>query len=358
MSARLGLDKLQFLMPVSDIDIAPEFPAVVENPVSASTGKPLDERTLYRAGGRAINGRKAHFNTDDYQVTIRHDRAGGLSLCSLQFSAGAFAKSNLEPLGLDACMDVTDAVQRDLAEKGLQADLRAARLVRVDISQNVKLSHPVPCYAPALAATGARKRVRRMDFGGTGFIIGNKTWEIGFYDKGEQMKVLGYSADLRPKNTVRPELRLMRGRLIRQAFGAETLPHFLGAWPELRKVYNAALERDVFRHKLEQRKHASIDWSELAALVVAAGGKRKWNSFRREALPLLLVADMGLDAAKHFVVSELDFDGDAEAPRRQRDRIYAELEQASFALKAQSKTPDGHKVLKLYDELKTRCLAA
>jgi hypothetical protein len=356
MSARIGLDKLLFQLSVKDVTISPDFPATLEHSVNAATGEARETRVLYRAGGKDVAARVAHYNTKNYQFAIKQPRAGDDPSCFIQFSAGAFRESNLEPLDGDECMETALAVQKELAEKGAELDLSAARLVRVDIAQNVQLTQPVACYAPALAALGARKRTRKMDFGGTGFIVGNKSWEIGFYDKGEQMKILGYPPELRPTNTARPEVRLMKGRLIKGAFAAETLPELRKNWSEIRPVYDGYLRRDVFRAALETRKHTSINFDALAALVCGKVERNRWSRFKSEGMLVLLVLDMGVDMAKEFAATQFGYDRDTKTGRRQIDRINAELDSAAFGLKLQALNKSGTKAAELYDELKRACL--
>ncbi len=357
MSAQLGLDKLQFLLPADEIAFTPDFPATIENPFNAATGEALSQRTLYTAGGRAVTGRKAKFFTDDFQLQIVPDRAGAGSLCSVQFSAGAFRGSNLEPLGVDECFGVARRVERTLKDNGATLNLSRARLARLDIAQNVRLSHPISCYSYALSAVGARKRVRKMDFGGTGFIVGNKTWEAGFYDKGAQMKELGYAVELRPVNSLRPELRLMRGRLIKSELSCEALPELRRAWPQLKPTYIRFLKRDVFRSKFEQKSEASIDFHRLARFVCDGSPRRPWHHFKSEGLPLLMVQQMGLGAAQHFAATEFGYDASTDTGSRQIERMHAELAHADFALKMQSVTRSGHKVDELYKELRERVLS-
>jgi putative lipoic acid-binding regulatory protein len=356
MSPQLGLDKLQFLLPISDVTISPDFPATVENPVNAATGEALAQRVLYRAGDREVCGRVAHYNTKNYQLAVKHSRTGDYPSVIVQFSAGAFADSNLEPLDGDACMDVAQAVQKDLAEKGVLLDLSAARLLRLDIAQNVQLAHPVACYAPALAALGARKRTRKMDFGGTGFIVGNKSWEIGFYDKGEQMKTLGYAADMRPTNTVRPEVRLMKARLIKGSFTAETLPELRKSWREMKPVYNRFLRRDVFRAALETRKQNSLNLDELASVVRENVERNIFQRFMTDLAHMALVDELGEEGAKIFAATQFGFSRDTKSGCRQIERINANLASAAFALKMQARDTSGRKVAELQRELKQACL--
>ncbi len=357
MRSKLGLDKLQFLFSASDVKFSPDFPATVENPVNAATGEAREMRVLYRAGDREVSGRVAHFNTRNYQFAVKHSRTGDDPLCRLQFSAGAFSETNVEPLDCDECMDVAAAVQRDLSEKGATLDLSSAMIVRVDIAQNVQLAHPVACYAPAMGAMGARKRTRKMDFGGTGFIVGNKSWELALYDKGEQMKMLGYAPELRPANTIRPELRLMKGRLIKSHLGAQTLPELRKVWKEMRPVYDTFLRRDLFRAKLEEKKHASLDFENLADFVCGSVTRNRWQRFKSEALLLLLVQDMGVEKAKHFAATNFEYDCETEAGSRQLERIGHELDAANFALKMHERDSKKRTTAQLYEELRRACLA-
>jgi hypothetical protein len=129
-------------------------------------------------------------------------------------------------------------------------------------------------------------------------------------------------------------------------------------WPSLRSVYNSVLERDVFRSRLEKKRGASIEWAKLVELVNAGGSYRRWQSFKSLLALVQLVDCMGLELAKEFTSKSFDYDTESEAGRRQVDRIHAELEQAAFALKMHQASDTGHNLSELYDELKTRCLAA
>jgi hypothetical protein len=357
LDSKLGLDKLQFLFSTDEVTISPQFPATVDSPRNAATGEELSSRLLYVAGGVPITGRRAYLNTPDYQLTISPHRTGVGSFCSVQFSAGGFSDSNLEPLDYDGCCDVASLVQADLKEKGVVLDLARGLLTRLDVAQNVVLSQPVACYAPALAAVGARKRADKVDFGGTGFVVGNKSWQVGFYDKGAQMKELGYGPSDCPQNTLRPELRFMKSRVIKDALSCGTLPELKRSWPELKPAYKRFLERDVFRPKIEATMDVSVDFLSVAREVCLKSTVHRWQAFGREALPRLLVFEMGLPRAMVFVAEELGIDGATESGKKQLSRIFAQLEKADFALKMHAATTTGHQVKELYNELKRSVLA-
>ncbi len=357
LDTKLGLDKLQFLLRTDEISISPDFPATIHSPRNAATGEELNTRLLYVAGGTPVTGQRAAFLTNNWQFVISPDRKSDVSFCSVQFSAGAFSKSNLEPLDSDQCFEVARAVEAELAEKGVKLDLSHAKLTRLDIAQNVRLSQPVACYGPALAAVGARKRVRKMDFGGTGFIVGNKSWEAGFYDKGAQMLELGYSPDQCPENTLRPEVRFMKARVIQDAVSCGSLPELRKNWGELKPAYKRFLKRDVFRPKIEANTDASIDFHQLARFVCEGESQRKWQAFQREGMPLFLVLSMGFERAKVYVSEEFEIDGTSDAGKKQLSRIFVQLEKADFALKMQAATTTGQEVKALYRELKRAVLS-
>jgi hypothetical protein len=352
LSSELGLDKLGFLLPVEDVRISPDFPARVGSSINAATGETMTPRRLYRdTGGREVTGSLASFNTPNYQFTVKPDRAGEGSIALVQFSAGAFSDNNLEPLGRDRTLDVTRAVQRDLQEHGVKLDLERAKVVRADIARNVALSRPVACYAPALTAVGARKRTRKMDFGGTGFVVGNKSWEIGFYDKAQEMVDKGYDSADCPANTLRAEYRSMKFRLTCVQDVDRNVTNLIRGWDTLRPDYNQAMKREVFRPKLEATKEQAPDFNKLAGEVKKTGERRLWQRFKSEAMLMLIVQHMGLEAAKEFAATEFGFDRRTKSGERQIERMNAELDRAAFALSMDRTNEDGDSILALYDEL-------
>ncbi len=356
MSSQLGIDKLQLLLPVSEVAFRPEFPAIVEKPINAATGEYLRDRLLYRAGDLEVTGAKAFYNSENFNLSILPHREGGSSLVLVHFSAGAFRDNNLLPLDADQTLDAARAVADELDSLGCDFEVEKAKITRMDIARNVELSHPVACYAPAFSALNCRKRVDKMDFGGTGFLVGNKFWEIGFYDKGAEMHEKGIELAACPENTLRPEVRYKKSQTVREATGVETLADLKQKWLGLRDSYISSLTRDVFRPKMEAKTEATLDFYQEARFVSESGLKRKWQAFKGEVGLLLLVRDMGLEAAKHFATNHLVEDPDSEAGIRQVKRQNAELDAADYALRMQHEAPSGTLVKELYRELKRKTL--
>ena len=356
MSNDIGVDKLTFFLSSSEFRVSPEFEARVEMPVSSSTGAALDTRPIYTdTSGRTVTGRLVSLNAPDYQLTLKADRDGRGAICLVQFSAGAFSDSNLEPLGRDEAVEKTRLVQEDLAQRGLEADLSAARLSRLDVVRNVQMSEPVACYAPAMAAMGAKRRTRKMDFGGTGFILGNKQWEVSMYDKAEEMKQKGYALTPCPENTLRPELRFLKFRSSGLTVGSNVMD-LRKSWDDLGTVYRARMKRDIFRAKLEAKQDVPFDLERLLRHVAQSGSKHLWQHFKSEALLQWLVSEWGLEAAKHRACVGLEFDPATESGKRQIRRVHDELTQAHFALQMQEQPKVGRQVKRLYSELRRRVL--
>jgi hypothetical protein len=352
VSKHLGVDKIALFLPVPDVKFEPHFPATVQNPVNAATGEPKHHQQLYSTGEQIITGQRAHYNTKDFQFTIAPDRGGGPANCILQFSAGAFSDSNEVPLDRDRVALCAHDVRNELLAVGVDFPTDKARLVRLDIAKNVELSHPIACYSPVFQALSTRKSVNKLDFGGTGFLSGNTQRQFAFYDKGAEMLAKGHEAAECPVNTLRPELRMLNGRVIKNTIGSQTLDGLQSAWDMLHAVYVHELERDVFRPVMEEKAQASLDFYQEACFVMEGPSKRKFQAFTSDVGLLHLVQSLGLEGAKHFAASYLVGDLTSLTGKRQARRIYGVLEKADYAIRMGDDAPEGTPLKELYRELK------
>lgn len=365
MSRAVGLDKLAFMLPVESCQFTSDFDAPLRLALAstAAEGKAGRPAPLYRdTAGRVVSGALAMLNTENYQLTIKPDRDGGKPLAFVQLSAGAFAESNLTPLGRDRCADVVLAVEHDLAERGALVPLeKCGKLTRIDIADNVQLSEPVENYGPIFAAVGARKTTSKLEFGGTGFVVGNKKrdrWQFAAYDKGAQMRAAGFAAVDCPANTLRPELRLLKGGVIRSRLGiaTATLADLRGNWDALAAAHRETVERELFRYRAESLKPAPCDWGAL--LAAAGDSAQPWAAFVKLSALVPFVADVGLAKATDMALRAFAPDASTDAGRKQRDRIAQALEAAALRLALASVAPSGSPMLALYRELEEKLLAA
>jgi hypothetical protein len=356
LSKPIGIDKITLFLPVSEMTVDPHFAASIHNTQNAATQEPKSHQQLFWNGERYVTGQRATFNTDDYQVTISPDRGGGAPNCIVQWSARAFSGSNEIPLDRDGLLHVASCVCESLADSGLHFPVEKARLVRVDLAKNVEMSHPVASYTPVFGALQGRKSMNKQDFGGTGFLMGNTQRQVVLYDKGAEMHAKGMELDECPVNTLRPECRLMKGRVVRDALGVETLEDLRRGWEKIPSAYAHSMEQDVFRKKMEKKIGASLDFYEEAKFIMDSEFMRKWQAFKADVGLLMLVDKFGLDFAKEFVAFELVDDSTTAAGKRQIKRMHAELEEAAFAIKMCDDAPDRTPLQELYRELRRAVL--
>ncbi len=357
MSKPIGIDTITLFLPVPELTVEPHFAPGIHNITNGATGDPKSHQQLYWNGERFVTGQKASFNTDDYQVTIRPDRGGGAPNCSVQWSARAFAASNEVPMDSDRVCDVASRVSCELEAAGLIFPMKKARLVRVDLAKNVEMAHSVASYTPIFGALQGRKSMNKQDFGGTGFLMGNTQRQVCFYDKGAEMHAKGLDLDECPINTLRPECRLMRGRVVTAALGVETLEDLRRGWEKIPSAYVHSMEQDVFRAKMEQKIGASLDFYEEAKFIMDSEFSRKWQAFKADVGLLMLVDKFGLEHVKEFVAFELVEDSTTVAGKRQIKRMHAELEQAAFAIQMSDEAPDQTPLQELYKELRRAVLS-
>ncbi len=357
MSKPIGIDKIAVFLPVADLKIEPHFPAKIHNTENAATGRMTSVNHLFHNGERNVSGQRATYNTDDFQLTIAPDRGGGAPNCILQWSGRAFSGSNEVPLDCERLSEVASRVKTELQSVGMDFPIDAARLVRCDLAKNVELSQPVAAYTPVFGALQGRKSMDKQDFGGTGFLMGNTQRQVVLYDKGAEMHAKGAPLDECPINTLRPEARLMKGRAVRSALDAETLPDLLRGWEKIPVAYMHSMEQDVFRVKLEKKIGAALDFYQEARFIMDSEFSRKWQAFKSDVGLLMLVDKFGLEFAKQFVAFELVDDSTTVAGKRQIKRMHAELDQAAFAIKMSDTAPDRTPLQQLYAELKKATLS-
>ncbi len=358
MSKPIGIDKITLFLPVSELTIEPHFPAEVDNKTNAATQEPKSHRQLFWNGERYVTGAYATAHTDDYQFSINPDRGGGAPNCTLQWSARAFAGSNEVPMDRDTVAQTARNVKAALCAAGLDFPMEKARLVRLDLAKNVELSHPVAAYTPVFGALQGRKSMNKQDFGGTGFLMGNTQRQVAFYDKGAEMHAKGAELDECPVNTVRPEARFMKGRVVQQALGVETLPDLLRGWEKIPSTYIHSMKQDVFRAKQEKKIGAALDYWEHARYIMDSSHSRKWQACKSDGFALMVVHQMGLEQAKNWAAFEMVEDADSPTGKRQIQRMHAELEQAAFAIKMSDAAPDRTPLQQLYLELKRAVLTS
>jgi hypothetical protein len=356
LSSELGIDKLQLLLPVSEVSFRPDFPAIVDKPVNAATGEYIRDRTLYFAGDVPITGSKAFLNKDNFSLSIVPHRENDSSLVLVHFSGAAYSPDNSNPMDLEATFRASYGIKDELAALGCDFDMMKAKITRLDLARNTELSHEVSSYSPVFAAINCRKRVKKVEHGGTGFYAGNKQWETGFYDKGAEMHEKGIELAACPEKTLRAEMRYLKSATVRAAVGVETLADLKEKWLGFKPAYKQSLERDVFRAKPEENIERSIALHALADFIRESGVKRSADAFHKHLGMMTLVQMVGPEEATEYMALEFGYDHRTESGRKQVARLRAIYEQVSFSLQMDETTTRGTLVKELYRELRDSVL--
>jgi hypothetical protein len=147
-------------------------------------------------------------------------------------------------------------------------------------------------------------------------------------------------------------LRFLKAGSLKDALSVGSLPELRSKWSDLKPVYKRHMERDIFRAKVEKNIEASLQLEQLAAYAKNSGSRQPWQYFKSKGMMMFLVQNYGLPGAKHFAVENFVDDVSSEAGKRQKARLFIELEQADFAIQTDVETREGHPVKDLYLELR------
>ncbi len=357
MSNLVGIDKVVLWLPVDQVKFNPDSQLIIGNEFDGVTGEPKFKDNLYHDGECWRTGREAHLRNSDFQLSIEGGKGRGGPVALLQWSGAAFKNTNVHPLDREEVERVAHNVENALAEAQIGFNVHAAKLCRLDPARDHEMSQPVGAWSPVFRALVTPKPLPKTDYGSTGFLAVNGQREQAFYDKGEEMRIKRPKMDSYPVNTLRSELRLKKSGVIRKSLGFDTLAGLQTAWDTLHPFYIDSLKRDIFRPTIEQNAQASLDFYDLARFVRDTDSKRKWHETKDRGFPLVMVKEMGLPLAKHYVATELGFDGSTSAGQRQIKRMHLELDQAAHAVSMGDKAPDGTPLRALYSELKTKLLS-
>ncbi len=222
--------------------------------IDMRTGEALSNHPLWRQGSQIVEGAKAYFNDERFNVSIvpiSHQEPDAMS-CTVQFSVPKVANgSNYHPLQPREAREAVQQVERDLKRIGICTNIESARVSRLDTFKNVVAEEPFACYHPMFSLLSGR-RMQKRDYGTT-FLWHNTRQEICIYDKLEEMAHL--KADVRrlPANTIRFEHRLLKSSKVTETLGGIRTVHDLFAgYDVLPRVFEKTMRESVFRYEVAE----------------------------------------------------------------------------------------------------------
>jgi hypothetical protein len=352
MSANFGTDTIRLYSDTNQLRLEPEFRADIPNEVDNETGElkyktPLCETT----DGETVRGMMVKIRTKSYQFSLTTSKDNRRA-ATVQFSAGAYRESNLEPSNLEHVMDVITTIESDLAARGIHWALNEARVATLASNRNPIMAEPCGNYMPCLRALGVRKKVNKTEYGPTGQRLGNKQWDSLFYDKREEMASKGYDISVCPENLLRGEIEWSKSAVVLKATGIKTVATIPQNWGNIEPAFKRVMKTEIFKPRTDsQCQKAAFDLSKM--LSAAADKPRPFATLTHEYGLLSLIRDEGLERAK-WLISEQLGDTTTKAGRVVCERWFRELEDAAARLELHKLASSGVSNVELYKELKAK----
>jgi hypothetical protein len=178
---------------------------------------------LFYEGDMMVEGGRAQAGTDRVQVFVR---PGGVLTLQTSLPKLLRADNRVPVWGEDEMDRAAKMLRAELALLGIDADLDAAILSRLDLARDVSTRYAEHVYVPMLQNRLNLSRQRPAGQYPTSYTVGNKTRRTRFYGKLEEMQtnghdVSGYAPQLRAEH----QLNGLEG--IRSTVKMSTFPELL-----------------------------------------------------------------------------------------------------------------------------------
>lgn len=171
-------------------------------------GGEYDYRTGETRQAKLFNGvlgTKAYLNTEKWNLSIVPK--GGDVKAFISFSAPKQINTdNYLPLDEREFYQALECVEAELADNGIETDIKHANLSRLDVFKNILTDEETITYSPLLSLLNANRTKDRSTHGATTWLMRNRSVEYCIYDKLEEMQSTGHLTDGLPK-TLRFEHR-------------------------------------------------------------------------------------------------------------------------------------------------------
>ena len=278
----LLIDTLNLMLDDFEVDSVTQL-CVEPHSYQADTGVTSQARPLWvKANGHSVYGKKAQHIGEHFVATIKAQKQSTVADCYVQLSLPKFCSgNNLFPVTLSQSQKAMRRLESELNRIGIRADLKTAKLSRLDLFRNIQTDEPFSSYRGLFCTLKAQRQQRRE--WDTTFLWGNTQQQTQIYDKRVEMQRNGRDVSRCPPNTMRCEYRMMNGQKIRQVLRGRTVEHLWSEYENLPAIYNNAIRQTLFKEPLPH--HEVLTGSQL---------ERELRSFQstcgRNWLPLYLQA--------------------------------------------------------------------
>ncbi len=311
-------------------------------------GAKADKKLFRNSEGKWVEGSKAYINTDRYNLTIKPDAIGEGVKTFIQFSLPkVLTGSNFHAISETDAEIALEALGKDIQERGVQLNLNACRLSRIDAFRNVYSEESFSDYTPLFNLLRAKRQLKR-DYGST-FLWSNTQREICVYDKIAEVKLRGGSIREFPRNVIRFEYRLKNNRVTKKETGIETLRD-INNLDAVREAYNEALEKHLFC--LSVKEVEVLASSDLEAIIQSYKdtGSRYWiNDFKGDFGAYAVLSATNTETFRSIIER-------VSGNRTVAWRIVKDFENSRNAVALHSKAVKNKTLSDLYNELKDKVL--
>ena len=249
----MSIDTLK--LHLSDYDVSQNCKLTVQPaPFCCETGALKGNFLLFEN----VEGQKAYFNDDFLQVDLAPTYSGEIG-CWVKLSVPkVYHKgSNYHSVGKLGTQAVLKVAEKKLEDIGIKTNINKSKVIRLDTFKNIQTEEPFPYYSPVLSHLEA-KRQNKRDYGTT-FLWHNTQQEICVYDKLHEMEYRKHDVSTLPKNTMRFEYRLLKGKKVNSVLGTDIISDIVSEYGSVKEAFEKAMSENIFRYNLEDFKVRSVD---------------------------------------------------------------------------------------------------
>lgn len=298
--------------------------------------------------GKLYFGLSAYLNTELYNLDIT---TKGLFV---QFNPSKiYHDINFYPVSSNQVKIVCNEIAGDLKDNGIQLNFDNMKVSRLDLAKNINVDYGFTEYSDLLRCLSG-KRMNARDYG-TSYLFYNKSREISFYDKIEEMKThnVDFSKyDIPLGNVMRAELRFKQNSVVKRDVGLEKVNNLYDVeyYDYLKNKYKKIISDVVFKNNNldEQLRFDFVCEMDRLKSFVGNGGIPRYRKML--GLNELIKVWSPLDKFKK-AVRECGY------TRQHANRVIKEIQDDIKDYKKHNKKYEDHTIGLLYDELHTKLVA-
>lgn len=348
------IDTMQLLL--TDYEVSNAKLKLVPSTIDTETGEMKANYPLWVDGARVFEGSQAYHRDDHFNAALKpqfkSDGSGLHVAAYVRFEVPKFAGgNNYHPVDFRGTQDALKQAEQKLRDVGIKTNILTAKPCRLDSFSNVEVDEPYSCYQPVLQLlSGSRMKQRGYE---NGYLWENQSSQVCAYDKLQKMVHDKLPVAGLPKNSLRFELRALKARKIRDAYGFNNVKDLLEGYDTVRAVYLETMKKQLFKHSVEDVE--ALFHSELVTdfrWYREHCGTRWMDKYFRDYGVFCTMQKASMDT----VLGALQ---EVEDNRMKRSRLKKKLSDCHFAAAALSLMPVSNRTHgELYSELQEKLLAA